>query len=60
MADVVFVAVIIAFFALSALYVTWCDRIIGPDSFSGESGDSDTAEPSSISAIAAERTEVTV
>ena len=32
-ADVIFVVVIIAFFALSALYVTWCDRIIGPDEF---------------------------
>ena len=49
------------FFALAALYVTWCDRIIGPDNFSlGESGDRGTAEPSSISEIAAERTEVTV
>ena len=33
MADVIFVAVIIAFFMLAALYVTWCDRIIGPDDF---------------------------
>ena len=31
MADVIFVAVICAFFALCVLYVRWCDRIIGRD-----------------------------
>ena len=31
MADVIFVAVICAFFALCVAYVRWCDRIIGPD-----------------------------
>ena len=31
MADVVFVAVVVAFFALAALFVVACDRIIGPD-----------------------------
>ena len=31
MADVAFVLVIIAFFALAALFVTVCDRVIGPD-----------------------------
>jgi|1186.fasta_scaffold701665_1 hypothetical protein len=31
MADVVFVAVILAFFALAALLVRACERIIGPD-----------------------------
>jgi len=31
MADVIFVAVISAFFALCVVYVRWCDRIIGPD-----------------------------
>jgi len=36
MADVIFVVAIIAFFALSALYVTWCDRILGPDEFSAD------------------------
>ncbi len=29
MADVVFIAITIAFFALCVLYVNWCDRIIG-------------------------------
>jgi hypothetical protein len=33
MADVIFVGITIAFFAICALYVMWCDRIIGPDDF---------------------------
>ena len=35
MADVAFVLVIIAFFALAALFVTVCDRVIGPDEEAG-------------------------
>ena len=31
MADLVFVLIIVAFFALAALFVTACDRIIGSD-----------------------------
>ena len=31
MADVVFVAIALAFFALCVLYVRWCDLIMGPD-----------------------------
>lgn len=31
MNDFVFVAIIVAFFALAALFVKACDRIIGPD-----------------------------
>ncbi len=31
MADIVFVAIALAFFAICVLYVRWCDRIIGPD-----------------------------
>lgn len=31
MADVIFIAVALTFFAVCALYVKWCDRIIGPD-----------------------------
>jgi hypothetical protein len=30
-ADVIFVAVICAFFALCVVYIRWCDRIVGPD-----------------------------
>lgn len=33
MADIIFIAVALAFFALCALYVHLCDRIIGPDAF---------------------------
>jgi hypothetical protein len=31
MADIGFVAIALAFFALCVLYVRWCDRIIGDD-----------------------------
>ena len=31
MADVLFVVVVVAFFALASLLVVACDRIIGPD-----------------------------
>ena len=31
MADVVFIAVLLAFFALAVLFVAACDRLIGPD-----------------------------
>ena len=31
MADLIYVMVIIGFFALAALFVVACDRIIGPD-----------------------------
>ena len=31
MSDIIYVAVIVAFFALAALFVRACDRIIGPD-----------------------------
>jgi hypothetical protein len=31
MADIVFVAIALAFFAICALYVRWCDRIIATD-----------------------------
>jgi len=31
MADLVLVAVIVSFTALCVAYISWCDRIIGPD-----------------------------
>ena len=31
MADIIFVTVICAFFALCVVYIRWCDRIIGSD-----------------------------
>ena len=31
MSDFIFIAATIVFFAICALYVQWCDKIIGPD-----------------------------
>jgi hypothetical protein len=31
MADVVYVGIVCAFFALCVIYIRWCDRIIGSD-----------------------------
>ena len=42
MADLIFVSIIIAFFALCVLYLRWCDRIIGPDEFAAERDDVDS------------------
>ncbi|MEP7114309.1 MAG: hypothetical protein ABI862_13670 [Ilumatobacteraceae bacterium] len=36
MADIIFIAIALGFFALCAIYVRWCDRIIGPDVFEAE------------------------
>ena len=33
MSDVIFIAATIVFFAICALYVHWCDKVIGPDDF---------------------------
>ncbi|HEX4491043.1 MAG TPA: hypothetical protein VH914_07550 [Acidimicrobiia bacterium] len=41
MQDVIFVAILVAFFALAALFVRACDRIIGDET---ESTDSPRAE----------------
>ena len=35
MADLVLVALIIAFTALCVAYISWCDRIIGPEDLDG-------------------------
>ena len=49
MADVIYVAVIVAFFALAALFVVACDRIIGAD----DSTVSGTREPAPLEDLAA-------
>ncbi|MEQ1699541.1 MAG: potassium transporter Trk [Ilumatobacteraceae bacterium] len=36
MADLVLVSVIIGFTALCTAYISWCDRIIGPDAVADE------------------------
>ena len=33
MSDFIFLAATLVFFAICALYVQWCDKIIGPDDF---------------------------
>lgn len=47
MADVVFVAIALAFFAICALYVRWCDIIIGHDEVSSTR----STEPDELSAF---------
>ena len=47
MADLIYIAVIIAFFALAALFVVACDRIIGAD----ESADTGTREPAPLDEV---------
>ena len=44
MADLIFVAVIVAFFAIAALFVAACDRIVGVD----ESGVTGTRAPAPV------------
>ena len=44
MADVAFVAVLLAFFAVATLFVRGCDRIIGSDETEIAGGDAGTAE----------------
>ena len=47
MADVIFVAVLCAFFALCVVYIRWCDRIIGPDQVTTPSADGPVATDAS-------------
>ena len=39
MSDFIFIAATCVFFAICALYVHWCDKIIGPDDVGTEAGD---------------------
>ena len=39
MSDFVLIVATIAFYAICALYVNWCDRIVGPDDFKSERRD---------------------
>jgi hypothetical protein len=54
MSDLIFIGATIAFFAICALYVNWCDKIIGPDDFPAAGTDSsatvDDAAPVLIAA----------
>lgn len=43
MSDVIFIAALIAFFVICALYVQLCDRIMGPDDLADGGNDNSTA-----------------
>ncbi len=53
MADIVFVAIALAFFAICVLYVRWCDIIIGPDEVSSTRVDDDRAALPDLEQLAA-------
>lgn len=53
MSDVVFIAALIVFFMICALYIHLCDRMIGPDDPSiGQSADTDNAAGLALAALA--------
>ena len=39
MSDFVLIVGTVVFYAICALYVNWCDRIVGPDDFKSEGHD---------------------
>jgi len=45
MADVIYIAVMFAFFAVAALFVVACDKIIGPDEVALNEGVHAPTEP---------------
>jgi hypothetical protein len=45
MADLIYVSVLIAFFAVAGLFVVACDKIIGPDEEALREGLTGTPEP---------------
>ena len=47
MGDLLFVVVVVAFFALSVAYVNGCERIVGRDTGAELPGDGDTDEAAS-------------
>ncbi len=54
MTDVLFVAILTAFFALAVLFVKACERIIGPDLEAQRTG-ADSAGPTDPTAAVAEK-----
>jgi hypothetical protein len=54
MSDVIFVAATIVFFAICALYVHWCDKIIGPDDFRSTSEADTTTADDDVRIVAAD------
>lgn len=53
MADIVIVAVILAFTALCVAYISWCDRIIGPEELPAEATVQPPAQPLTEHAVVA-------
>lgn len=53
MRDVVMLLTIVAFFALCLAYVSWCDRIIGPDDAQLAADRDESADASSRDEVAA-------
>jgi hypothetical protein len=51
--DLTYVAILIAFFALAALFVIACDKIIGPDEIALRVGEHAPREPAPIDEVAA-------
>jgi hypothetical protein len=56
LADLVFVLIVVAFFALAAGYVALCDRIIGPDPDPDSSASDDDTTTSGHRPLEAEAT----
>jgi hypothetical protein len=50
-ADVLFVALLLAFFAVCVAYVSWCDRMIGPDPSPDAAPDDSTVAAPSLELI---------
>jgi hypothetical protein len=44
-ADIVLILTMVAFFVVCAVYVSWCDRIIGPDPEPATESEVDAPEP---------------
>ena len=47
MSDFIFIGATLVFFAICALYVQWCDKIIGPDDLKSDVGDA-AASPAEV------------
>ncbi len=54
MSDVIFVVATILFFAICALYVYWCDKIIGPDDFRATQYDTEAAQGDYVQIVVAD------
>jgi hypothetical protein len=51
--DFAYVAILIAFFAVAALFVIACDKIIGPDEIALRLGETAITDPEPVEEVAA-------